>query len=143
MDLGTEVRHALPTLRRIAESQYDDTFAAYAPGGKTTNADGYEVPGFTAKGETPGKVQGASSATRDTNTRYETIGGSERPVIEAGLHIPIDATIPAIGWVYECIETGAASDPALLGRRYRVVDVPVKSFATARRLDVVDVTGVA
>jgi hypothetical protein len=28
---------------------------------------------------------------------------------------------------------GALSDLALLGRRYRVVNVPAKSFATARR----------
>jgi hypothetical protein len=31
-------------------------------------------------------------------------------------------------------------DPALLGRRFQVVSVPAKSFATARRLDVVEVT---
>lgn len=145
MSLQDAIIGALPELRTQAASLMQDLFAAYSPPvpGEPlpTNEDGYEDPdALTPAGETYGKVSGSSAATRDTNARYVTIGGVDRPVVEGGLHIPLDAQLPAIGWEYECTTPGPASDPALLGRRYRVIDVPVKSYATARRLDVVDVT---
>ena len=82
----------------------------------------------------------------DSGTRYVNIGGVERPVIDGGLHIPLSAPVPVAseqrgqGWEYEVTALGPADDPALLGRRYLVISVPAKSFATARRLDVVEVT---
>ena len=124
--------------RAAAEALYVDTFAAYAPNGTTTDVNGYEIPAWTAHGSTPGKVQ-AQVRQGDTQTRTVVIGGTERPVISGGLHIPIAATLPAFGWEYECTAIGPQSDPALLGRRYRVVDVPAKTNLTARRLDVVEV----
>lgn len=121
------------------------TLAAYSPNGTATDADGYEVPAFAAEDTPNGKVQAGSRAGSDTATRYLSIGGVERPVLEGGLHIPIGADVPTageqrgIGWEYEVTAVGEADDPALLGRRFLVVGVPVKSFATARRLDVVEV----
>jgi hypothetical protein len=44
-----------------------------------------------------------------------------------------------IDWEYLCTAVGAHDDPTLLGRRFLVVNAPAKSFATARRLDVVEV----
>lgn len=135
--------------REMAEARADaaalmtDTFTAYSPGGMTTNADGYEVEGFTSEYTTPGKIAGRSRQGGDTSTRFVTVGTVDRPVFEGGLHIPLDAALPAIGWEFVCTDVGPASDPGLLGRRYRVVDVPLKSFATARRLDVIDVTNLA
>lgn len=129
----------LPGLRQQAASMMRDTFAAYSPGGVTLNEDDFEVEGFAAEGSTLGRLTGGVYG-RDTNTRLVSIGGVDRPVVEGGLHIPLDSNVPAIGWEYECIDAGPASDPGLVGRRYRVVDVPLKSYATARRLDVVDVT---
>lgn len=87
---------------------------------------------------TAGRVSGRSREG-DTNTRTVTVGGVESPVVEGGLHIPLSAGLPAIGWEFVCTATGPASDPALAGRRWRVVDVPAKSYATARRLDVVEI----
>lgn len=121
------------------------TVAAYSPNGRTTDADGYEVPAFTTGTPTVAKVQSGAQSGQDTPVRYLTIGGVERPVISAGLHIPISAAVPAAGeergkgWEYLVTAVGPADDPALLGRRYLVVGVPAKSFATARRLDVVEV----
>lgn len=126
--------------RSAAARLMSDTFAAYSPGGKTTNADGYEVDGWSAQGTTLGKVSGSSAQSRDTKTRLVRIGTVDRPVIDGGLHVPLDAPMPSIGWEYVCTAAGPSSDPGLLDRRYRVVDVPLKSYATARRLDVVDVT---
>ena len=114
-----------------------DTFTAYGlPTWAAT--DGIEAETRLTQYDTPGRVSGASA--RDTVTRLVTIGGVERPVLEGGLHIPITAALPADGWEFECVEVGPDSDPSLVGRRWRVVSTPAKSYATARRLDVVEVT---
>lgn len=123
--------------RMAAEATFLDTFTAYAF--TTSVVDGLDVQGWASQGSTPGKVAGPSSQARDTNARTVPIGGVERVVVEGGLHIPLSATRPAIGWEYLCTAVGSASDPALLNSRWRVVDVPAKSYATARRLDVVRV----
>lgn len=119
-----------------AESLMTLTLAAFSPGGTTADTDGMETTGWSAEGSTPGKLQG--STARDAVTRTLTVGNVERPVVNEGLHIPLGAPLPAIGWEYVVTAVGDA-DAALLGRRYHVVSVPAKSYATARRLDVVEV----
>lgn len=113
-----------------------DTLAAYSP--ESATVDGYKTQTWTPQGTTPGKAAGRAREG-DTNTRTVTVGGVERPVVDGGLHIPIGAPIPQIGWQYELTVAGPGTDPALLGRRWQVIDVPAKSHATARRLDVVEV----
>lgn len=130
--------------RRAAEARFLLTLAVYSPNGTTTNADGYQVPAFTTRTPTVGKVQGGSMRGADTATRFVTVGGVDRPVLSAGLHIPISAAVPVaghqgVGWEYVVTDVRGDADPALLGRRYLVVDAPAKSEATARRLDVVEV----
>jgi hypothetical protein len=113
---------------------------AYSPDpDNPTVVNGQEQPGFASEGSTPGKVAGRSQQSSDTYTRTVTIGEVEVPILEGGLHIPISAPVPEIRWEYEVTALGADDDPVLLNRRYRVVSVPAKSFATARRLDVVEV----
>lgn len=114
-----------------------DTFTAYGLP-EATVWDGLEEEVRAPQYVTPGKVSGRSRDS-DTNTRLVTIGGVERPTVDGGLHVPLAAGLPAVGWEFVCTAVGPASDPALVGRRYRVVDVPTKSFATARRLDVVEI----
>lgn len=145
MSLGHDVAAALPEMRQLAESLMTLTLTTYAPTGEpATDADGYQVPGYDDQGDTRGKVQSGSG--KDSETRYVNIGGVERPVIDGGLHIPLSAPVPAAseqrgqGWEYEVTAVGPADDPALLGRRYLVVSSPAKSHATARRLDVVEVS---
>lgn len=127
---------AIAAGRLRAEADMPDTFVAYSP--TTETVDGFEQATWKPEGATRGKVAGRSRDS-DTNTRTETVGGVERPVVDGGLRIPIGATVPAIGWEYVCTGVGPMSDPSLLNRRWRVVDVPAKSYATARRLDVVEV----
>ena len=137
---GTSLTDALPELRAMAESLMTLTLTAYEPGPLVD-----DEPSFTPQGQTFGKVQGGAASIRDTVTRTITVAGVERPVMEGGLHIPITASVPVAGldrgkgWEYEVTAIGPEDDPALLGRRYLVVNVPAKSFATARRLDVVEV----
>lgn len=132
-DLG----HGTVELRTYANATFRDTFTAYSF--ETALVDGLDVQDWVDRGTTPGKIAGPSAQSRDTNTRTVSVGGVERPVVEGGLHVPISAPLPAIGWEFLCTAVGPNSDPALVGRRWRVVDVPAKSFATARRLDVVEV----
>jgi hypothetical protein len=131
----------------MAESMMTLTLAAYSPAGLVPDADGYKVPTFNPEGQVFGKVQGGARAGKDTATRYVKIGDVERPVIEAGLHIPISASVPVAGeqrgqvggaWEYVVLAVGAGDDPALLGRRFMVIAVPAESKATARRLDVIE-----
>lgn len=130
-------------LQEYADEDFADTFTAHAS--VWTEVDGLEQETWAPQGETPGKVSGRSREG-DTNTRTATIGGVERPVIEGGLHIPIGAFLNSNdelmiqpGWEFTCTAVGPHSDPSLLGRSWRVVDIPAKSYATARRLDVVEV----
>lgn len=123
-----------------AESLFLDEFDAFEPGAQAVAAtDGMEKPGYTARGSTPGKFQ-SHAREGDTQTRYVKVGETERPVLEGALHIPIRATLPTaglfgVGWEYECT---ASVDAANVGRRFLVVEVPSKTFATARRLSVVE-----
>lgn len=132
-------------LARLAQFQADAegamtlTLAAYSPNSTTTDADGMKAPAFATETPTKGKVQGASQGSRQPYTRTVSVGGVERPIIEGGLHIPISADVPERAWEYQVTAVGDDDDPALLNRRYRVESVPAKSFATARRLDVVEV----
>jgi hypothetical protein len=137
--LADAIGRALPELRAAAESLMQDTFTIYAPGEWET-VDGIEEQVPRVLGTTPGKAQGLGGLRgTDPQTRTVTIGGVERPVINGGLHIPIDALVPERGWEYQLTELGPNTDPALLGRVWSVVEVPAKSYATARRLDVVEI----
>jgi len=135
--LADDIATALPELRRQAEARMTDTFAAESY--EWTKVDGIDEQTWVPQYETPGRVSGQSGNARDTYTRYVQVGGVDVPEVQGGLHIPLSAALPAVGWEYECIEVGPTTDPALLGRRWRVTNVPTKSAATARRLDVVEV----
>lgn len=137
---------ALNRGRALAESLMTLTLTPEVPtGGFTTNPEGYEVPALAAQAQHVGKAQASSQAGSDTATRFVRVGGVDVPIISGGLHIPLGAPVPrageepGIGWEYVVAAVGAADDPALLGKRYRVVGVPAKSHATARRLDVIEV----
>lgn len=137
MAFGDRLPAVLTRGQLRAEATMLDTFEASAT--EQTRVDGFMQDTTVPKGTTRGTVSGRSREG-DTNTRTVVVGGVERPVIEGGLKIPVGSPVPAIGWEYELTALGPATDPALLGRRWRVVDVPAKSHATARRLDVVEVT---
>jgi hypothetical protein len=81
-----------------------------------------------AEGTTKGKVRGNSLIAHDTSVRMVVVGLVERPVLDGAFHIPISAPMPSIGWEYVCTAAHAAStDPALVGTRWHVVNVPIES----------------
>lgn len=141
--LGDAVAAALPEMRAHAESMMTATFDVFRPDG-TTVVNGFKVPSYTKVDVVCGKVQGGSSSTKDPSARRVAVGGVERPETEAGLHLPIGAEPPiagdrGVGWEYQCTAVSCPEDGYLVGKRYLVVSVPTKSFATARRLNVIEV----
>lgn len=133
----------LGAFQKRAESLMGLTLVPLEPDG-TDTVDGLEVQSYAQHDDTVGKVQGGSASTADTATEYVTIGGVRRPLMRGGLHIPVDAPVPAagdqgVGWEYQCTAVAEPGDQSLVGRRYLVVNVPAKTYATARRLDVVEV----
>lgn len=136
-----------PALRRgqhAAEDLMTLTLVPHVPAG-LGEVDGYDVQLYDPRVPHPGKIHGSSLTAQDAATTFVTIGEVELPVLKAGLHIPIGAPVPTPGmvrgrgWEYLVSAVGRYNDPALLGRWFLVVAVPMKSFATARRLDVVEV----
>lgn len=130
--------------RADAESLMQDTFVALRPDptAVTIDSEGFEVRGYANEGTTQGKIAGPSSQARDTNVRTTVVGGVERPVVEGGMHLPISSKVPKMGeygagWEYLLTIPGPATDPSLLNSRWLVLDAPAKSWATARRLNVV------
>lgn len=139
--IADDIAAALPEMRAHAESLMTLTVTPQIPGG--TDADGF--PAFTPAAPHRAKVQSGAQSGNDGSTRYVMVGKVEVPVVEGGLHIPLAAPVPVaseqegVGWEYVVTAVGPLDDPALLGRRYRAVNAPVKSHATARRLDVIEV----
>lgn len=138
--------------QRFAESLMTLTVEAYSrPAVPAVDANGFESFAPVLEGRSCAKVQ-SRSREGDTQTRTFDVGGVPLPVLVGGLHLPIRAFVGdaglrircgdrGIGWEFEVTAVGRADDPSLLGRRYLVVEAPAKSHATARRLDVVEVTG--
>lgn len=116
------------------------TLDALSPWKKIRGADGMDTQDWNPEGNTIALVGGQSQQSPQPTTRYEVVGGVSRPVIDGGVQIPLTSKVPQIGWEYVVRKVAGRADTALLGRRYHVVSVPIESHATARRLDVVDVT---
>lgn len=139
MNLREAVDSVLSQLRRQAESRHTLEFAVYVP-----DADSYHGITYTLRGYEEGKVQ-SQARQGDTQTRYASIGGVDRPILNGALHLGLDADRPAggkrgVGWEYEVVKCGPLDDPALAGTRWLVWESPIKTQATARRLTVVEVT---
>lgn len=126
--------------RTAAQAQMLDTCDVKRPTGHMTQDEttGREIPEYETLYSSPCKV--ASRVSKgDTLARYVTIGGVERPVIDGGIHLPMSALDIGISYVITLTALGPVTDPRLLGQSFRVESVPSKSYATARRLDVVEV----
>lgn len=125
--------------REDAKSLLVDEFSAFEPVGHgvLNESTGVQETVFAPRGVgVVGKVQ-SRSRVGDAPTVVVNVAGQERPLIKNGLHLSFDATTPSIGWEYECTKAGI--DPALVGRRWRVVGFPARTWQTALRLDVVEV----
>lgn len=129
----------LADLRRLEEGEMVDRGVMRSPTGRSAqNSDGEEEPVYADEFTTRCRVGGPNRADTPT-VRTVEIGGVERPVIEGGLRLPVGVPAVRRGWLFEITAVGGTSDPRLVGRKYLIQDDPVKTSATARRLDVVEV----
>lgn len=113
--------------RRAAERRMTDTV-------RITRTDPDQVDELTGRGvdvtvyEGRAKVQGY--------TAYETraeVAGATVVIQRSGLHLPVGAYRMRVGDVVEV--TATATDPFLVGRRYRIAqEAPMKTHATAYRV---------
>ena len=130
-DLGffaSDISGALPDLRSLAESLMRDKVRVTREGEPVTDADGFVTAANEVVYEGPAKWQRPSGWQRSQVGESDTAAGG----IE--LHLPFDASAGVrVGDVVEC---AASLDPALVGRRFGVVDEFTKTLATARRFRV-------
>lgn len=150
--MNTRAEELVKRGQRMAESLMTLTVQAFAPptGPIELNEDGFEVRTPVAKGKSCAKVQSPSQQS-DNSTRTFVVGGVPLPVLEEGLHLPIEkyfengrlairAGDRGVGWEFKILTAASPIDLALVGRQFLVVGIPTKSFMTARRLHVVEVT---
>lgn len=127
----------LDELRADAESLMVDTIAFRRPGATTTDADGLQVRGhtalFTTKCEVTGRGQGEVAG------RTVRIGEVEHVVLEGGINIPVTGGELRDGDEGVITAIGPDTDQTVLGNVYRVVGFGGRTWATKRRLDVVEV----
>lgn len=119
--------------RRAAEALMGDTAEVYRRTGNIVQDEdtGREVPEYAFQLQSRCKVQARSVTLTETDT-----GGRQLTVTRFEVHLPVAAGEVAVDDEIEIVETGPASDPQLLGSRFRVRGHVPKSYATAQRLDV-------
>lgn len=97
--------------------------------GVTTDADGNVTATFGA----PIYSGRCKVQSRATVPQADEVGGRAASTVRIEIHLPVKGTeTVAVGDVVDM--TAAKLDAALVGKRFRVVTVPEKSYATARRL---------
>ena len=128
--------------RAMAESLMTDSFTIRrATGGMTVDPEtGVSSPVTVEVWSGHGKVQtagGIASQVVSASGDSSNVGGMV-PVWSLYLHLPVSATGLEPGDLATC---DASSDPDLVGRRYRLVNMQSeKTFATARRWNVQEQT---
>jgi hypothetical protein len=138
MDALPAIQSALARLRATAESIMTDEFTVLRYTGSTVTdpETGVDSPEHVTVATTIGKVQSAGgiasqviSATGDAQN-----AGGNVPQWSLYLHFPVSLTGLQPGDVVECTRS---NDPALTGRRFRLVNMQSeKTHATARRWNV-------
>lgn len=123
--------------RRAAEALMLDTVTVTRadPGATTTDPEsGQVVPASTTIYTGVGKIQSSQRSL----ARPAMVGEAERYVTHLELHLPVSAT----GVAADDIATVTAStlDPDLVGCVFHVRELAHKTFLTARRFEIIEVT---
>ncbi len=137
MTLADDVVLALPGFRVEAESRMVEACTIAHPGGAATfdpNTGAYTDPAGTVFYTGPCEVQVSDGVTAQDSEA----GGTELTVLRLMVKIPVAVE----GVVIDDVVTVTASllDPDLVGRVFRVTAGHAKSFLTARRLQVEEIS---
>ena len=123
-----DVARVLPEMRAHSESLMRDTVRVMREGEPVTDDDGFVTTSSTLV------YEGAAKWQRPSGWQRSQVGESDTAAGGIELHLPFDASAGVrVGDVVECT---ASLDPALVGRRFGVVDEFTKTLATARRFRV-------
>lgn len=107
------------------------------PATSTTDPDtGVVTPGFTAIYTGPCKVQQSAPASGSTD-----VGEAAVFINPLQLHVPVTATTALIAPDDLATITVAVMDPSLAGKTFKMRGQAHKSFGTARRIPMIEVTG--
>lgn len=129
------VESAMLRGRAAAEALMVDACELSTPGEQVTDPD----TGVVSNTATP--VYSGKCKFQQTQSQASSpeAGGHQFTVQETQLHVPVGVGPVAVGQTARC--TAARYNPALVGNVYRVVEVFEKSFMTAQRVRVEEVTG--
>ena len=134
MTFAADIIGVLPFLRTQAESLMIDTCTVSRPGDPVTDpATGNVTPGSTLVYTGQCKVQQTISQASNPNA-----GGHSFTVQDSRVDFPVTAGPLLVDDVVTI--TASVMDPQLVGREMRVVELFHKSFATAQRTRVEEVT---
>jgi hypothetical protein len=134
MSLTDDVAAVLPVLRAEAESLMIDTVTVDRQSGEETHFQtGAVTQTYTDVYSGAAKVQATIS-----QSRVAAAGEHQYTVQEYRVDIPVSAGPLQVG--DRVTVTASVLDPFLAGRVYRVVELFHKSFATAQRARVEEVT---
>ena len=130
---------AIARMRRWAEQLMTDRIRISEPGTVTVDPDtGAETPEAVTVYEGIGKVQTSGGVSgQQHNVAGDNAVGAFIPEWGLYLHLPVTVTAPHEGCEATVLES---ADPALVGRRYRLVNMQSeKTHATARRWNVQEI----
>jgi len=135
VSLSDDLVGALPALRAEAESLMIDSVVVDRQSGEDTHFEtGAVTQTYTAVYSGAAKVQATIS-----QSRVAAAGEHQYTLQEYRVDIPVSAGPLQVG--DRVTVTASALDPFLAGRVYRVVELFHKSFSTAQRARVEEVTG--
>ena len=136
MTLDADVRERLPEFRQRAEALMADS-CTIGEAGEQEYVDGAYVttPGAAVYS---GKCQ--VQVTDSVTMQGDTVGDVEVTLERVTIKIPVSAPSVPIDSIVTITAVSDVSDPALVGRTYRVTGSHAKTYATARRLPCVLVT---
>lgn len=127
------IERELPKMQAHAESFMTDQLRLEHPTGETVRVDGVTVPEMVEVWSGLGKVQSQQSYPSQPE-----VGGGTVTLATFEVHIPVDAEVtPRVDDVF-VVES--SRDPALVGSRFRVRVDPSKTWRTARRYNVEELT---
>ena len=126
MFLGLDVRSELPFLRQQAESLMSDRILVTRASGDVWDEDtGQYIPGTETVYEGIGRL-------RDTSARGRRVDDAAADTTVMSLMLSVPVGVPAeIGDVAEVV--GSATNAALVGNLYRLMEPADSSHATAAR----------
>ncbi|MGG5172673.1 DUF6093 family protein [Pseudarthrobacter sp. J1738] len=126
---------ALKAGRLAAQATFIDTYKVERPGEPVTDPDtGVVSPGLTLIWTGKGKVQVNAPAASTP-----LAGSHEFTVQSMSLHLPVNAGPFGIGDVATVV--ASPLDPGRIGNKLRITALFDKTYATAQRLKVEQVTG--